>query len=99
MRKANAGKGNEKQLFHGTDSKHVDAICLQNIAWRMGGTQGTPYGQGEFYISCDIYISLYNDLLCYVEMAYFFAILFHVTLWKYRGKVDKTNVFLMSHSL
>ena len=54
MRKANAGKGNERQLFHGTDSKHVDAICLQNIAWRMGGTQGTPYGQGEFCISCDI---------------------------------------------
>eukprot|EP00063_Salmo_salar_P088809 XP_014063644.1 PREDICTED: poly [ADP-ribose] polymerase 12-like [Salmo salar] len=49
MRKTNAGKENEKQLFHGTDSKHVDAICLQNIDWRMGGTQGTPYGQGSYF--------------------------------------------------
>ncbi|XP_071242279.1 protein mono-ADP-ribosyltransferase PARP12-like isoform X1 [Salvelinus alpinus] len=49
MRKTNAGKDNEKQLFHGTDSKHVDAICLQNIDWRIGGTQGTPYGQGSYF--------------------------------------------------
>lgn len=54
MRKTNAGKENEKQLFHGTDSKPVDAIYLQNIDWRMGGTHGTPYGQGELCISCDI---------------------------------------------
>ncbi|KAK6314754.1 hypothetical protein J4Q44_G00142830 [Coregonus suidteri] len=49
MRKTNTGKENEKQLFHGTDSKHVDAICLQNIDWRIGGTQGTLYGQGSYF--------------------------------------------------
>lgn len=54
MRKTNAGKENEKQLFHGTDSKPVDAIYLQNIDWRMGGTHGTPYGQGELCISFGI---------------------------------------------
>ena len=38
----------EKQLFHGTDSKHVDAICHNNMDWRICGTHGTAYGKGAF---------------------------------------------------
>lgn len=47
MRKSNSGKTNEKILFHGTDSKHIDAICQQNFDWRICGTHGTAYGRGE----------------------------------------------------
>ncbi|XP_029598324.1 protein mono-ADP-ribosyltransferase PARP12 [Salmo trutta] len=37
---------NEKQLFHGTDSKHVDSICRNNFDWRLCGTNGTSFGKG-----------------------------------------------------
>lgn len=37
----------EKQLFHGTDSKYVDAICSANFDWRICGTHGTAFGKGE----------------------------------------------------
>ncbi|MEQ2228654.1 hypothetical protein ILYODFUR_011024 [Ilyodon furcidens] len=39
----------EKQLFHGTDSKHVDAICLNNFDWRICGVNGTAYGKGSYF--------------------------------------------------
>ncbi|KAM6895700.1 protein mono-ADP-ribosyltransferase PARP12-like [Xenentodon cancila] len=39
----------EKQLFHGTDSKHVDAICQDNFDWRICGSHGTVYGQGSYF--------------------------------------------------
>lgn len=48
MRKNNRGKDvAEKQLFHGTDRKHVHAICKNNFDWRICGTHGTAYGKGE----------------------------------------------------
>lgn len=48
MKKNNRGKDvAEKQLFHGTDRKHVDAICRNNFDWRICGTHGTAYGKGE----------------------------------------------------
>lgn len=37
----------EKQLFHGTDSKYVDAICSANFDWRICGTHGTAFGKGQ----------------------------------------------------
>ena len=37
----------EKKLFHGTDSKFIDAICCSNFDWRICGTHGTAYGNGE----------------------------------------------------
>lgn len=37
---------NEKQLFHGTNSKHVDSICRNNFDWRLCGTNGTSFGKG-----------------------------------------------------
>ncbi|XP_036376011.1 protein mono-ADP-ribosyltransferase PARP12 [Megalops cyprinoides] len=50
MRKNNGGKNvTEKLLFHGTDSKHNDAICLQNFDWRICGTHGTAYGKGSYF--------------------------------------------------
>ncbi|XP_023671056.2 protein mono-ADP-ribosyltransferase PARP12-like [Paramormyrops kingsleyae] len=49
MRKNNGGRDCEKLLFHGTDSKHVDAICQQNFDWRICGTHGTAYGKGSYF--------------------------------------------------
>ena len=37
----------EKKLFHGTDSKFIDPICCSNFDWRICGTHGTVYGNGE----------------------------------------------------
>lgn len=41
----------EKLLFHGTDNKHIDAICRDNFDWRICGTHGTAYGKGEKILS------------------------------------------------
>ena len=38
----------EKQLFHGTSRKVIEAICRSNFDWRMCGTHGVVFGQGEF---------------------------------------------------
>ncbi|KAJ8007023.1 hypothetical protein DPEC_G00113270 [Dallia pectoralis] len=43
------GTENERHLFYGTDCKHVDAICLQNIDWRTEGIHGMPYGKGSYF--------------------------------------------------
>ena len=48
MKDKNGGRHvTEKQLFHGTDNQYVDAICQDNIDWRLCGTHGTAYGKGE----------------------------------------------------
>ena len=50
MTKANKDKkyvAGERLLFHGTDSKFIDAICYQNFDWRKSGANGTVYGEGE----------------------------------------------------
>ncbi|KAI4891780.1 hypothetical protein NFI96_017338 [Prochilodus magdalenae] len=44
----------EKQLFHGTDPKHIDAICLNNFDWRICGTHGTAYGKVRRSLLMDI---------------------------------------------
>ncbi|XP_072902693.1 protein mono-ADP-ribosyltransferase PARP12 [Hemitrygon akajei] len=50
MKKNNNGKDVvEKQLFHGTDSSIIDAICQQNFDWRICGTHGTTYGKGSYF--------------------------------------------------
>ncbi|XP_023671068.2 protein mono-ADP-ribosyltransferase PARP12-like [Paramormyrops kingsleyae] len=50
MKKINTEKYSvERLLFHGTDSKHVDAICKQNFDWRICGTHGTAYGKGSYF--------------------------------------------------
>nr|XP_029486369.1 protein mono-ADP-ribosyltransferase PARP11-like isoform X1 [Oncorhynchus nerka] len=40
---------NEKQLFHGTDSKYFDSICRDNFDWRICGKNGTSYGKGSYF--------------------------------------------------
>ncbi|XP_067284558.1 protein mono-ADP-ribosyltransferase PARP12-like [Pseudorasbora parva] len=50
MKKSNGGREvAEKQLFHGTDCKYVDAICKNNFDWRICGTHGTAYGKGSYF--------------------------------------------------
>ncbi|KAK1788767.1 hypothetical protein P4O66_002578 [Electrophorus voltai] len=50
MIKKNAGRNvAEKKLFHGTDPKHIDTICLNNFDWRICGTHGTAYGKGSYF--------------------------------------------------
>ncbi|XP_043964129.1 protein mono-ADP-ribosyltransferase PARP12 isoform X3 [Gambusia affinis] len=50
MKNNNSGREvEEKQLFHGTDSKHINAICLNNFDWRICGVNGTAYGKGSYF--------------------------------------------------
>ncbi|XP_046878440.1 protein mono-ADP-ribosyltransferase PARP12-like [Hypomesus transpacificus] len=50
MKKSNVGNSpTEKKLFHGTDSKYIDAICHSNFDWRICGTHGTAYGKGSYF--------------------------------------------------
>ncbi|XP_040886394.1 protein mono-ADP-ribosyltransferase PARP12 [Toxotes jaculatrix] len=50
MKNKNSGRNaTEKRLFHGTDSNHVDAICLTNFDWRICGTHGTAFGKGSYF--------------------------------------------------
>ncbi|XP_054242664.1 zinc finger CCCH-type antiviral protein 1 [Indicator indicator] len=50
MQKTNSGKTvDERFLFHGTSSKHIDAICQQNFDWRISGLHGTVYGKGSYF--------------------------------------------------
>ncbi|XP_016060547.1 PREDICTED: poly [ADP-ribose] polymerase 12, partial [Miniopterus natalensis] len=50
MQKKNGGKAvDERQLFHGTNSNIVDAICQQNFDWRICGLNGTSYGKGSYF--------------------------------------------------
>lgn len=48
MQKRNGRKMvDERQLFHGTSTGLVDAICQQNFDWRVSGLHGTSYGKGK----------------------------------------------------
>ncbi|XP_071371281.1 protein mono-ADP-ribosyltransferase PARP12-like [Centroberyx affinis] len=50
MKNNNSGRNvMERKLFHGTDSKHVDAICVDNFDWRICGTHGTSFGKGSYF--------------------------------------------------
>ncbi|KAM9077578.1 protein mono-ADP-ribosyltransferase PARP12 isoform 1-T1 [Megaptera novaeangliae] len=50
MQKRNGGKTvDERQLFHGTSTSFVDAICQQNFDWRVSGLHGTSYGRGSYF--------------------------------------------------
>ncbi|XP_075711779.1 protein mono-ADP-ribosyltransferase PARP12-like [Rhinoderma darwinii] len=50
MKKLNGGKEvDERQVFHGTGSALVDAICQQNFDWRICGAHGTSYGKGSYF--------------------------------------------------
>ncbi|XP_060632846.2 protein mono-ADP-ribosyltransferase PARP12-like [Anolis sagrei] len=62
MKKANGGKDvDERQLFHGTNGSHVDAICQQNFDWRICGVHGTAYGKGSYFARDASYSDRYSD--------------------------------------
>uniref|UniRef100_A0A8C4Z3T4 Poly [ADP-ribose] polymerase n=1 Tax=Gadus morhua TaxID=8049 RepID=A0A8C4Z3T4_GADMO len=50
----------ESKLFHGTDSKFIDAICCSNFDWRICGTHGTVYGNGSYFARDASYSHNYN---------------------------------------
>ncbi|CAN2391853.1 Poly (ADP-ribose) polymerase, partial [Pristimantis euphronides] len=50
MKKLSGGREvDERQVFHGTSSALVDAICQQNFDWRICGVHGTAYGKGSYF--------------------------------------------------
>ncbi|XP_026581517.1 poly [ADP-ribose] polymerase 12-like [Pseudonaja textilis] len=62
MKKANGGKDvDERSLFHGTSTKHVDAICQQNFDWRICGVHGTAYGKGSYFARDAAYSDNYSE--------------------------------------
>ncbi|XP_041935243.1 protein mono-ADP-ribosyltransferase PARP12-like [Alosa sapidissima] len=52
----------ERFLFHGTKSEYVDAICRENIDWRVCGENGTSYGRGSYFARDAKYSNQYTDL-------------------------------------
>ncbi|KAK3545035.1 hypothetical protein QTP86_033233, partial [Hemibagrus guttatus] len=49
MNQKNVGKENEKLLFHGTESKLIDAVCQQNVDWRTCEAHETAFGKGSYF--------------------------------------------------
>lgn len=51
MNKQNPGiRFREEYLYHGTDPKNVNAICEENIDWRLHGTShGQSQGRGAYF--------------------------------------------------
>lgn len=56
------GAVNEQQLYHGTDSSVVDAICKKGFDWRVCGKNGTMYGQGTYFAVNASYSHQYTDI-------------------------------------
>lgn len=50
----------EKQLFHGTSSDVVGAICKQNFDHRVHGKNGTAYGEGSYFAVKASYSNIYS---------------------------------------
>ena len=53
----------ERQLFHGTSSKIVKAICQQGFDWRVCGKHGTLYGNGSYFATSAAYSHKYTKRL------------------------------------
>ncbi|KAM4748713.1 protein mono-ADP-ribosyltransferase PARP12-like [Rhinophrynus dorsalis] len=61
MKKKNGGKDvDERQLFHGTSDKLTDAICQQNLDWRICGLHGSMYGKGSYFARDASYSHTYS---------------------------------------
>ena len=50
----------ERQLFHGTSSDVIDAICKQNFDHRVHGKNGTMYGEGSYFAVKASYSNKYS---------------------------------------
>ena len=53
----------ERQLFHGTSSETVKAICQQGFDWRVCGKHGTLYGNGSYFATSAVYSHNYTKRL------------------------------------
>ncbi|XP_062374146.1 protein mono-ADP-ribosyltransferase PARP12-like [Sardina pilchardus] len=51
----------ERLLFHGTKARYVDAICNENIDWRINGENGTRYGKGSYFARDAKYSNKFTD--------------------------------------
>ncbi|KAL5006405.1 hypothetical protein ScPMuIL_015211 [Solemya velum] len=51
----------ERELFHGTNSSVVDAICRRGFDWRVSGKNGTSFGQGSYFAVEAAYSHQYTD--------------------------------------
>ncbi len=40
---------NEMHLFHGTDSKSAETICVEGFDWRLCGKNRTAFGKGCYF--------------------------------------------------
>ncbi|XP_075757042.1 protein mono-ADP-ribosyltransferase PARP12-like isoform X5 [Pelodiscus sinensis] len=62
MKKKNGGKDvDERLLFHGTNSSHLEAICNHNFDWRICGVHGTKYGKGSYFATDAKYSHSYSQ--------------------------------------
>ncbi len=63
MKKKSGGQAvMERQLFHGTCSQNVNAICQQGFDFRNAGTRvGKIYGSGSYYAKKASYSVNYTD--------------------------------------
>uniref|UniRef100_A0A8C0JBV6 Uncharacterized protein n=1 Tax=Chelonoidis abingdonii TaxID=106734 RepID=A0A8C0JBV6_CHEAB len=62
MKKKNGGKDvDERLLFHGTKSSHLEAICNHNFDWRICGVHGTNYGKGSYFARDAKYAHSYSQ--------------------------------------
>nr|XP_013013984.1 poly [ADP-ribose] polymerase 12 [Cavia porcellus] len=76
MQKRNEGKEvDERQLFHGTATSFVDAICQQNFDWRICGLHGTSYGKGSYFARDAAYSHHYSKSDTHVQMMFLARVL------------------------
>ncbi|TSK38457.1 Poly [ADP-ribose] polymerase 12 [Bagarius yarrelli] len=62
MSKRNTGREvDERLLFHGTQESLIEAICEQNIDWRVCGVNGTVYGKGSYFARDASYSHQYSQ--------------------------------------
>ncbi|XP_030395268.1 protein mono-ADP-ribosyltransferase PARP12-like isoform X2 [Gopherus evgoodei] len=62
MKKKNGGKDvDERLLFHGTKSSHLEAICNHNFDWRICGVHGTSFGKGSYFARDAKYAHSYSQ--------------------------------------
>ena len=63
MKKKAGKEPEERQLFHGTSSDLVQAICQQGFDWRLCGKHGTSYGKGSYFACRANYSHRYSNKL------------------------------------
>lgn len=61
MAKKSGKEPEERQLFHGTNSTTVKAICQQGFDWRMCGKHGTAFGKGSYFACNANYSHCYSN--------------------------------------